>query len=498
MAATHNALAVDLGASSGRCIAAAFDGSRVSITELNRFENGPVRIGEAVCWNTPRLYSEILAGLALASKRGIQPATLAVDTWGVDYGLLSSRGELLGLPRHYRDPRTNGIMEKVHALVPRASIYASTGIQFMALNTLYQLAADTADDDGRFSIAHRLLFTPDLLGFWLSGEARSERTIASTSQALDAASCQWVRELLAAVRIPPSIMPEVHPPARPLGALRRHIREETGAGNATVIAAAGHDTACAVAAVPAVEPGPWAYISSGTWSLVGMEIHSPIRSPASMHAGFTNELGVADTVRFHRNVAGLWILQECQRTWAAAGREHRIDHLLASADSAPPFTAVIDPDDARFSGFCDMPAAIRSYLTQSGQPAPDDATLVRIVLESLALAYSECIASASSLTGVTPARIHIVGGGSQNRLLCQFTADVTGTEVLAGPVEATAIGNAMIQSLAMGEVASLSQIRSVIAASFPIERYSPRPASAQRWQDAAATFRRFRTAVRDR
>lgn len=492
MGAAVHSIAVDLGASGGRVVAAAFDGRRAALRELRRFDNGPVRDGAALHWDVARLGDEIALGLRAAAGAGISPASVGVDTWGVDYGLLDASGGTLAPPRHYRDPRTHGMMERAFRAVPRDEIYARTGIQFLALNTLYQLLADAGDGAraGPLSAAHRLLFMPDLFHHWLGGEPVSERTIASTSQLLDAHTGTWAADLAARLGIPARILPPIVEPGTRVGSLAPALRERTGLGPIPVIAPACHDTASAVAAVPGgIEPGgAWAYISSGTWSLVGMERASPLCSRGALDAGFTNEAGVAGTVRFHRNVAGLWLLQECRRVWSEQGRAYSHEQIEALAAAEPARRSVIDPDDPRLGEFGDMPGLIRRLCAERGQPVPDsDAAVARCALDSLAAAYRRVIASLERVTGERIATIHVVGGGARNALLCQLTADATARPVIAGPEEATAMGNALIQAIALGTPGAglpreaLAEIRAVVARSVELRRYDP--VDPRAWDD---------------
>lgn len=377
------------------------------------------------------------------------------------------------------------MMEEAFRLVPREQIYRRTGIQFMALNTLYQLMAERRTSDKRLDGAHRLLFTPDLLNYWLTGVQRSERSIASTSQLFDTGAGVWAADLARALDIPESILPNVAAPGTPVGALLSSIADETGVRGVTVIAPASHDTGSAVAAVPAVGED-WAYVSSGTWSLVGRELHAPIRTTAALGANFTNECGVGGTIRFHKNVAGLWLLQECRRVWAQQGKSFTFEQLAAMALEAPAFAAFVDPDDASFAEPCDMPARIRAFCNRTGQEPPaTEGAIARCIFESLALKCCVVIDELENLT--TPVRvIHVVGGGSRNEVLCRFTASACARPVLAGPVEATAAGNVMVQAMAERRVDSLKEIREVIAASTSPVTYEP--ADTSDWNAARERF----------
>ncbi|CAG0986632.1 rhamnulokinase [Phycisphaerales bacterium] len=486
MPATADYLAIDLGASSGRAVLGAFDGARLSLREVHRFANGPIELPTGLHWDAHRLFGEVKHALSQTRRAGVTLAGVGIDTWGVDYALLSAAGEMLGPPHHYRDPRTRGMMAQAFRAAPRERIYSRTGIQFMALNTLYQLLADQRAADAQLSAAASLLFTPDLLNYWLTGIQRSEHTIASTSQLFDTAERAWATDLIDALSLPRSIFPQAAPAGTVLGPICAEIARETGV-RAPVIAPASHDTASAVAAVPVIgNRNDWAYVSSGTWSLVGREIPAPIRTPQALAANFTNECGMQNTIRFHKNIAGLWILQECQREWESHGRPYTFEELHALAAAAPPLAALIDPDDPPFSEFGDMPAKIRAFCRRTRQPPPDsDGAMTRCILESLALRTRAVLGTLESLTGRV-ATIHLVGGGAHNPLLCQFTANAAARPLLAGPIEATAAGNLMCQAFAHGRASSLQEIRAVIAASFRPIRYEPQDHHA--WSEANGRF----------
>lgn len=486
MSAAHY-LAFDLGASSGRAVLGSFDGSRLALKELHRFTNGPVTLPDGLHWDTPKIFEEIKKGLVACRTAGVTPDALGIDTWGVDYGLLDAKGDLLTLPHHYRDPRTHGMMEEAFTRVPRAEIYTRTGIQFMALNTVYQLLADLKAADAPLTSAASMLLTPNLLNYWLTGVRGAEESIASTTQLYDPKRRAWDFELIERLGLPRRIFPEIVAPGTTVGPLRKELADELGMSRIPVIAPGCHDTASAVAAVPA-SGDDWAYISSGTWSLVGIELPAPVCTPEALAANFTNEAGVSGTTRFHKNVAGLWLVQECQRVWATQGKNYGHEQLISMASQArPPLAALIDPDDDRFSEFGDMPARIRQYCSEHGQPVPEsDGALVRCVLESLALKYRVVIDSAERITGKRVKTVHLVGGGVNNALLCQFTADATGRPVIAGPVEATAAGNVLVQALGQGRVSSLREIRRVVAGSSELKRYEPK--WAEGWEQALVRF----------
>lgn len=473
-------LALDLGAESGRGVVGGFDGERVTLEEAHRFPNGPIRLGNTLHWDLPRLVSECREAMKKAAAGGAI-ASVGVDTWGVDFGLIDAQGALVGLPVHYRDARTNGMMEKVFAVTPQSEVYAHTGIQTMQINTLYQLAALKERSPRLLEAADRLLFVPDLLHYYLTGRAEAEYTIASTSQMYDSAAGAWAHTLLEKLGLPTRILPSVVAPGTVYGPLNDADADATGAGKIPVIAPGGHDTACAVAAVPALGDG-WAYLSSGTWSLLGVEVGSPIINADTAAANLTNEGGVAGTVRLLKNIAGLWLVQECRRAYARLGDERSYDHLTRLASEAKPLAAVIDPDHPALLAPDDMPKAIRELCLQTGQTPPEGiGATIRCCLDSLGLKYRSVLDTMERVTGKPIHALHIVGGGAQNRLLNQIAADATGRLVHAGPIEATAIGNALLQAIALGELGSLADLRAVVRASFPIETYTPDPSMTHRF-----------------
>ncbi len=495
---TANFLAVDLGASGGRVMLGRWDGARFELTELHRFGNGPVSIHGRLHWNHLRLWEEILTGLrAYTARFNDLPAGIGVDTWGVDYALLDRTGRLLGNPYHYRDHATDGMMEQAFARVSRREIYAATGIQFMQLNTLYQLFARVLAGDPHLEWADTLLFTPDLFHYWLTGRKAAEYTIASTSQMLDPYSRAWATDLLGRLDIPAHFLPPLIDPGLVWGDLLPEVQKEVGFKHAVpVIATGSHDTANAVAAVPDLGPND-IYISSGTWSLMGAEIPEPVVSDQALTFDFTNEGGVAarsgerPTIRFLKNVAGLWLLQECRNQWKREGRSYGWEELLALADQAEPFGALLDPDDSVFLHPGDMPATIRAYCQRVGEPPPESVgQVVRSILESLALKYRWVLTSLESVIGRRMEVIHIVGGGSQNQMLNQFTANACARPVVAGPIEATALGNVMMQAIAAGHVDDVAAGRQAIAVSFPRQVFEPQAGAA--WDDAYARFSRLR------
>lgn len=481
-------LALDLGAESGRVVAGAFDGRKLVLDEIHRFPNAPVSVLGTIYWDALSLFSEIKRGLSIAAKKeGGSLAGLGVDTWGVDYGLLGARGELLGNPCHYRDARTDGMMDEAFRRVPKKEIYQRTGIQFMFFNTVYQVLSEVVHDTAALAASDRLLFMPDLLNYWLTGCKANERTIASTSQMYDPNSRGWSLPLLEGLGIPPRILGEIVPPGTLLGPLSSPVAEETGAGALKVVAPGCHDTASAVAAVPS-QGARSAYLSSGTWSLMGMESPLPIVTERSFEYGFTNEIGVCDTVRVLKNISGLWLVQECRRTWAARGEDLGYDELTRLAEQAPPFSAVIDPDHPSFARAGDMPARIEEFCTRTGQrPPAGKGAVIRTALESLALRYRSVLAMLEEIAGAKLSPLHIVGGGSKNRLLNQFTANALNRSVIAGPVEATSAGNILMQMIGTGELASLAQGRELIRTSFETKVYEP--IDPRSWDQAYARFK---------
>jgi len=481
----RNYLAFDLGAESGRAMLGSIGDEVLTLEELHRFPNIPVRLPTGLYWDTLRLFHEILQGLIAACRgRKIQLAGVGVDTWGVDFALLGADGALVDNPRHYRDARNNGMLERTFAVVPREEIFAHTGIQFMQLNTLYQLHAMKLADSPALQVARTFLMMPDLFNYWLTGVMRCELTDASTTQFYNPVKKRWAFELLERLGLPTTIFPEIVSPGTLLGPLLPHVAEETGAGEVPVYATCCHDTASAVAAVPAEGDG-WCYISSGTWSLMGVELAEPIINQRSLELNFTNEIGAAGTVRFLKNIAGMWLLQECRRAWALEGREYSYDELAQLAAAAPPFTAVIDPDAFLEPGR--MPEKIADFCRRSGQPTPEPpGPMCRTILESLALRYRQVLESLESLLGSRIERIHIVGGGSRNRVLNQFVADATGRPVIAGPAEATAAGNVAVQAIGAGLLRDLREARALIERSFPLSVFEPDPQAD--WDEA---YRRF-------
>ena len=490
MTERHKYLAIDLGAESGRVILGQLEEGHLKMEVVHRFPNGPVCVITGsdkvrMQWDILRLWSEVQAGIAQAVHQyGPEIASVGLDTWGVDFGLLDNRGELLANPVHYRDSRTDGIFEQAFRRVPRAEVFMRTGIQFMQLNTLYQLLCMVIDDSPVLEKAETILTTPDLFNYWFSGRKASEFTIATTTQCYNPIKKDWDRELIGRIGIPTHMFPEIVPPGTNLGPLLPYVAEEVGLGhgaNLSVIAPACHDTGSAVAAVPAEKAG-FAWISSGTWSVVGTEWPEPIINEQSLANNFTNEGGVGG-FRFCRNVMGLWLVQECRRTWTQQGQEFSYTELADMVEQAAPFQAWIDPDDPEFFKPGDMPTRIIDFCQRTGQTAPKSkAAILRCVLESLALKYRWVIERLESMVGQRLEPIHIVGGGSQNRQLNQFTADANDKPVVTGPVEATAIGNLLMQAISLGHIPTIAAGRSMVRHSFPPAVYNPKHSHG--WEEA--------------
>lgn len=451
-------LAIDLGAESGRVMAVHFDGSRLQLEEVYRFSNHALLVNGSLQWDILGLWREVQVGIGRSRGR---PASLAVDTWGVDFGLLDRNGNLIGNPVCYRDQRTEGMMDVVFERVAKADVFAQTGIQFMAINTLYQMMSLVGSP--HLQIAERFLTVPDLLNFWLTGTQVCEFSNATTTQMLNPYSGYWATEMLDTLGIPTHIFPEVVQPGTHLGTFNA----------IPVLAPACHDTGSAVAGVP-TETENFAYISSGTWSLVGLEVMGPVVNQAALTINASNEGGVYGTFRLLKNVMGLWLLQQCRATWQKAGRAYSYAELVVLAESAKALQSIVDPNDDRFLPPGDHPSHIRDFCQQSGQLLPQtDAAIARCVFESLALAYRDVLLDLQALTGRTIEVIHVVGGGARNRLLNQLTADATGIPVLAGPTEATVIGNALVQLISLGELAHLKEGRQLVANSYRLERFEP-------------------------
>lgn len=447
---------------------------KIQLRQLHRFLNTPVRLPTGLYWDTLHLFSDICEAIRMAAAEAGELDGIAIDTWGVDFGLLGAHGALLDNPRHYRDPRTHGVPEEVFGKFPRADIFRQTGIQFMEINSLYQLYAMQRDSPELLACASKLLFMPDLFNYFLTGSLAAERTIASTSQFYDPVRRRFATDMLRKLGIQAGFLPELIDAGAELGTVLPYVAEQCGLkADTPVYATASHDTAAAVAAVPAVSGERWCFVSSGTWSLMGMELEEPVINDASLRANFTNETGVEHTIRLLKNIPGMWVLQECRRAWARRGSDYSYSELMERAAAAEASDTVLDLD--RFSAPGDYPALISEFCRDTGQQAPADAgATVRVILQSLAARYKEVLEILEQLTGTEIEVIHIVGGGSQNKLLNQLTANATGRRVVAGPAEATAAGNALVQAMGAGEIASLEEIRAVVRQSFEMEEYRPR------------------------
>jgi rhamnulokinase len=481
-------LAIDLGAESGRAMLGRLGGARLTIEELRRFPNLPVRLPGSLHWDVLRLWGEVADSIRMAAHhQGDRLASVGLDTWGVDFALLDRRDALIGNPYHYRDNRTDGMQAEAFRRMPREQIFEHTGIQFMQINTLYQLLALVLARDPALEIAVTFLTMPDLLNFWLTGQKGCEFTNATTTQCYDPRAGGWATPVLNALGIPVGIFPQVIAPGTLLGPLRPALAQELGADDLVLVAPACHDTGSAVAAVPA-EGANFAWLSSGTWSVIGVEAPAPVIDERSLAFNLTNEGGVNGTFRCSKNIMGLWIVQECRRTWVANGHDWSYDELARMAELSAPLAAVIDPDDDEFFKPGDMPSRIQTFCRRTGQTAPSEpGAIVRCALESLALKYRWVLERLQTVTGQHLDPIHIIGGGAQNQLLNQFTADATGRTVVAGPVEATAIGNLLVQAIALGQLGSLADARTVVRRSFTPQVYAPRPSAD--WDAAYARLR---------
>ena len=488
MAGELKFLAFDLGAESGRAVLGLLGDGRLRLEETHRFPNIGVAVGESLQWDVLRLFSEMKQGLRLAvQEHGKDIAGIGVDTWGVDFGLLGPNDVLLENPHCYRDSRTDGMMEEALTIVPREEIYEQTGIQFMPINTIYQLFCLARKNRWMLESAQTLLMMGDFFNFWFTGVKVCEFSDATTTQCYNPRTKDWARPLLDRLDIPNHFLPEIVPPGTVMGNIRKSVSEEVGAGEIPLIAPATHDTGCAVAAVPATGKSH-VYISSGTWSLMGVESSTPIINEKARKLNFTNEGGVCNTFRVLRNIMGLWLVQESKRTWANAGRDFSYAELTDMAAAAEPFRTIIDPDDVLFLKPGDMPSRIREYCKRTKQPVPEDeGSVVRTALDGLALKYRWVLEGLEMLTGQNLGPIHMVGGGIQNTLLCQLAANTTGRQVIAGPVEATAIGNILMQALGLGRIGSLEECREIVRKSFDLVTYDPVPDS--RIEEAYARFK---------
>ncbi len=481
-------IAVDLGAGSGRVIAAKTDFSKLVLEEIHRFDNPGTDLPGGSFWNIIGLYREILEGLRRAVERhGEAIVSIGIDTWGCDFGLVDANGELLGMPHQYRDPRFEGMAEAMHAILPEAEVYAQTGIKTNFYNSSLHLLAEARKGSPALANAGRLLFVPDLLGYWLSGRQAVERTVASTSQLIDATTGEWAWGVIDALGLPRQIFGEIVAPGTVLGPIRDEVAAFIGRAGIPVVASASHDTASAVAGIPMSGAGSL-WLSSGTWSIMGVEEDEAITSPEALEFGFCNELGVNDSVRFLKNISGLWLIQECKRQWELDGEKLSFAEMATLAGDAKPFTAFIDPDDASFASPGRMPAKIRAFCEKTGQPVPrDNGEILRVATDSLALKYRVVYERIQTLSCRDFERLHAGGGGIQNELLSQATADALGIEVVAGPVEATSCGNVITQMIATGHLPDIQAGRDLIRRSFEFKTFTPENPEA--WEKALVRFK---------
>ncbi|MDO5553901.1 MAG: rhamnulokinase family protein [Planctomycetia bacterium] len=495
--ATKSYLAIDMGASSGRHVVGNFDGQRLELDELYRFENGPVAMIDSFFWDLPGLWSHVQKGLAVAANRYPDLTSVGVDTWGVDFAFLTERGELLGNPYCYRDARTDGAMERAFAKVPRETIFSQTGLQFMQFNSLFQLFVMKEQNSPFLDLADRFLMMPDLFHWLLSGVACNEFTNATTTQCYNPETGDWARPLLTELGIPERLFHPVSMPGSVLGDVRTSVRNVTGLPSGVRVVLPGtHDTASAVMAVPTDRPvgsTDWAYVSLGTWALMGIESPRPIVNDTVAGFNFTNEGGVGGTMRILKNICGLWLIQECRRVWNLQGRKNSSGGPLDWEDlnqmtaAAKPLQFFIDPDAREFLGPTDMPAAIRAFAKKTNQPVPEnEGGVLRGAIDSIAMKFRHALEMCESISGDKVKTLHIVGGGIRNQLLCQAAANATGCRVVTGPVEATAIGNVMMQAVASGEVANIEEARRVVRDSFEVVEYEPQ--DQQKWSDAWPRF----------
>lgn len=480
-------LAFDLGASSGRAMLGTIDGGRVTLEEMHRFENGSVAIHGGLYWNFLGLFQELKTGLRKALESGAKLSSIAVDTWGVDYLFLDEKGGLAGIPHCYRDPRVDDVLDWTYSRISKESIYKLTGIQFMNLNTIFQLAASVRDDDPVLRIADKMLFIPNALTYLFCGDVSAEYSIATTSQLFNPSTGDWAWEIIDALGLKRDLFPKIKPSCSVVGVLSAQLQEELKCGPIPVVLVGSHDTASAVAAVPATDSGPWAYLSSGTWSLLGIELPKPLITEAALAANYTNEGGVGGTIRFLKNIMGLWLIQECRTEWKRQGKKYTFDELDAFADEAEPFRSFINPNDNVFTPPGDMPGRISEYCRRTGQPVLETpGQILRTALESLAMRYRQTLEEIESLTGEKISKLHLVGGGCKNIVLNQFTANAIGRPVQTGPIEATALGNVIGQALALGDIGSLQEGRELIKNSTESEMYLPSDEAA--WDAAYKTF----------
>jgi len=479
-------LAFDIGATSGRSILGTIDNGKLQMKELTRFPNQILQIGNHFHWNIYSLFEHLKAALAAVKKEGVQISSIGIDTWGVDFAFIGKDGSIIGAPYAYRDPHTEGMPEKYFNIVPREKVYGLTGIQVMNFNSLYQLFALKQANNSLLEAASEMLFMPDALSYLLTGNKVVEYTIASTSQILNPRTKQFEAQLLEAAGVSPSIVGDIVTPGHLVGTLTDALAEESGLGKINVVAVAGHDTASAVAAVPA-ENERFAYLSSGTWSLMGIEVKDAIINDETFALNFTNEGGIEGTTRFLKNITGMWLLEQCLKEWKKEGISYSYETLVKMAESAPAFQSLIDPDHASFANPACMTKAIADFCVATGQKSPaNHSEYVRCIFESLSLKYKYVLGKFINLAPFSIEKLHVIGGGSKNPLLNQWTANAIGIPVLAGPSEATAIGNIMIQAKAAGCVADLAEMRKVIGNSVTLDAFQPQDAAS--WEKPYQKF----------
>jgi rhamnulokinase len=485
-----NVLAFDLGASSGKAIVGQFDGNKLTLKEIHRFSNDPVQVGNRLHWDLLRLYHEIKQGILKCRNKGYNHLrSMAIDSWAVDFGLIGRHGELLGNPYHYRDHQTDGIMEEVCKIVPRREIFARTGIQFMAINTIYQLYAMKQAGSPLLDQAEDLLMIPDLLRYFLTGEKISEFTNASTTQLFNPITKKWDEQILSQLELPEHLFKDVVEPGTMIGEIRSSVCDELQIPAIPVIAVGEHDTASAVAAVP-TDKKDFAYLSCGTWSLLGTEISHPVLNEQALEWNFTNEGGVFHTFRLLKNIMGLWLIQECKRAWEKTGSHLTYDHMVRLAEQAKPFQCFIDPDHPMFLNPSNMPQQIQQYCRETNQLVPESfGEILRCIMESLALKYRLVLDRTEKLANKKFTGLHMVGGGINNSMLCQFTANAIARPVWAGPAEATALGNLAVQYIALGQMKNIQEARLLIKESVEINIYEPKEIGV--WECAYETFRKI-------
>lgn len=484
MKKNYKFLAFDFGASSGRAMLATYDGDKITLEEKHRFSNDPVLVNGDLHWDVLRLFHEIKQGILKCANSGDRDIDcIGIDTWGVDYGLLDKNGKLLGNPYHYRDTRTDGMYEEAFKLVSKEEIYKNTGIAFNWFNTVFQLLSAKISDDVTLKNADKLLFMPDLFNYFLTGEKKCEYTIASTSQMFDSKTHTWSNEMLEKMGIPTNLFADMVYPGDKIGVLKAELAEELGVDQIPVVAVASHDTGSAVASVPVSSDEDFIYISSGTWSLMGVELDEPMVTDDALNYNFTNEGGVNKTIRFLKNIMGLWLIQESRRQWDREGTLLSFDELEKQAKAATPFASLIDPDYHKFQTPGNMPKRIREYCEKTGQKVPETkGEIVRCIAESLAFKYRQVVEGMEDVTGKKYDVINIVGGGIKDKMICSFTANATGRKVSTGPVEATSIGNVIVQGIAMGAISDLDEGRQIVKRSFPIDVYEPQ--DSDKWNEA--------------